>query len=150
DFAGAAACQRKTIAFVPRFAPAHFGLGLALYAGGDVAGAIASYRRAIALDPRLDRAHFGLGQALLKQGQFAEAEAATRRCLDLASPTHPLHQHAQPQLQQCQRLHELDSRLDAVRAGKAKPADTAECLALARLAQQPSQAFYAASARLYA
>ena len=68
---------------------AHYNLGIALYAKGDLDGAIAAYREAIRLDPNHAKAHGALGQALLLQGQFAEAKAASQKAPGVAAEESP-------------------------------------------------------------
>jgi Tfp pilus assembly protein PilF len=146
----AIACFRGAIAADPKLAQAHTNLGLALQDKGELTEAIDCFRRAIALDPKYAQAHGALGQALLHQGLFVEAGAASRRCLDLLPPAHPLRNLVARQLQQCQRLLQLDDRLAAVRRAEATPRDAAERLNLASLCQQPYKRLYASAARLYA
>jgi serine/threonine-protein kinase len=79
------------------------------------------------------------------QGQFAQAREALRRCLDLLEPNHPQRPGVTGLLGQCQRMIQLDEKLQAILQGTMKPADAAECLALAQLCQQHKQ-LYVASA----
>jgi tetratricopeptide (TPR) repeat protein len=62
---------------------AHYNLGTALYAKGQVDEAMQHYRRAIALDPKYAAAHNNLGLALKAKGQLDEAIAAFRRAIAL-------------------------------------------------------------------
>jgi tetratricopeptide (TPR) repeat protein len=62
---------------------AHYNLGTALKAQGDLEGAIAAYRRAIDLEPKFAAAHTNLGTALMAQGDLEGAIAAYRRALAL-------------------------------------------------------------------
>jgi serine/threonine-protein kinase len=94
-------------------------------------------------------AHENLGKALLVQGRIHEARDATRRLLDLLPQDHFLRAAVTQQLQRCEQLLALESRLPAVLLeGKGKPADGAECLQLAELCSLKKQ--YAAAARLSA
>jgi tetratricopeptide (TPR) repeat protein len=149
DVKGAIVCYQKTLDLNPKHAPAHYNLGTALQAQGDLKGAIACYKKALDLDPKLVQAHGALGQALLAQGTFPEARAATQKALDLLPKGHPLRPLATRQLQNCQRLLDLDTRLTAILTGDDQPKDTAEQLALAELCQQFKKR-YATAARFYA
>jgi tetratricopeptide (TPR) repeat protein len=71
----------------PGSSVAHYGLGVALYAGGQMEEAIGAYRQALALDPKLAQAHTNLGVALHAKGQLDEAIAAHRRAI-LVDPTY--------------------------------------------------------------
>jgi hypothetical protein len=84
---------------------------------------------------------------LLALGRWAEARDATRRCLDLLPPRHPMRAYGTQQLQRCERMLALGSRLPAILQGKEKPAG-AECLDFAGLCRVTKR--YAAAARLYA
>jgi tetratricopeptide (TPR) repeat protein/tRNA A-37 threonylcarbamoyl transferase component Bud32 len=149
DWKGAMACYHKALALDPKDALAHYNLGNALYATKDVSGAIASYKKALALDPKLAKAHGALGRALLAQGAFTEARAATQQALKLLPEGHPLRPRVTRQLQQCQRLLDLDTRLPAILQGDDQPQDSAEQLHLADLCQRYKKR-YAAAARFYA
>jgi Tfp pilus assembly protein PilF len=148
DVDGAIRCYRTAIACDPKLAQAHYNLGLALKAKGDVDGAIRCYRTAIQCDPKYAQAHYNLGLALIRQGDFAEARLETRRALELLSDRDPLRNFASQQLKQSEQLLALDKKLAAILKGEGKPADAAECLALAFLCQRYKQ-LYAASARFY-
>ncbi len=64
----AIACFKTAIELDPKFAEAHYNLGLAMYGKGQVDEAIACYNKAIELDPKYAVAHNNLGVALLWQG----------------------------------------------------------------------------------
>jgi tetratricopeptide (TPR) repeat protein/serine/threonine protein kinase len=145
---GAIACYRKALDLDPKLVKAHYSFGIALYDQGDLKGAIACYKKALKLDPKLVQAHGALGQALLAQGAFPEARAATQQALKLLPKDHSLRPRVTRQLQECQRLLDLDARLTAIRAGDDQPKDTAEQLALADLCQRYKKR-YAAAARFY-
>jgi tetratricopeptide (TPR) repeat protein len=145
---GAIACYTKALNLDPKYAHAHSNLGHVLQAQGDLKGAIACFQKAIALDPKLVQAHGALGRALLAQGDFKEARAATQQALKLLPEGHPLRPLANRQLQDCQRLMDLDARLTAILKGDDQPQDSAEQLALADLCRRYKKR-YAAAARFY-
>ena len=68
-------------------APARFGLGLALAAGGDLPGAEKEYRNAVADDPSHADAWLNLGALLYRRGEDAEAGKAYARYLEKAPAT---------------------------------------------------------------
>jgi tetratricopeptide (TPR) repeat protein len=147
DTDGASHCYTKALDSQPRFPQVHNNLGMALHDKGDVDGAIAEYKKAIALDPGLARAQAALGQLLLQEGRFAEARAATRRSLELLPERDPSRQHVSSQLQDCERLAALDSKLPAILSGKEQTADAAERAEYAQLCW--TKHLYAVAARLY-
>ena len=55
---------KQAITLDPKFALAHYNLGIALRAKGQVEAAIAEFKQAIRLDPKLALAHNNLGNAL--------------------------------------------------------------------------------------
>jgi serine/threonine-protein kinase len=139
----------KAIDLDPKLAPAHNTLGNALKAQGKLSEAVQAFHKAIALDPRLAEAHGALGEALLQWGDFAEAGQATRRCLELLPPQHPLRRYVSRLLHSCEAALALSAKLPAILRGDARPANTAEALALAQLCQRYKQ-MHVAAARLYA
>jgi tetratricopeptide (TPR) repeat protein len=74
---------RAAVALRPASPGAYVGLGIALYAKGDLAGAVTAFRQALALGPKLALAHSNLGDALKAQGDLAGAIAAFHRALAL-------------------------------------------------------------------
>jgi serine/threonine-protein kinase len=122
----ALACCEEAIRLQPNEALAHLNLGLVLQNKGNLDGAIASYEHATRLRPDLARAYGGLGEALLGRGRFAEARTATRRGLELLPEHAPLRQYFSQQLQQCERLAELDGKLPAFLGGKEQPASATQ------------------------
>jgi tetratricopeptide (TPR) repeat protein len=149
DVKGATASYKNALDLDPKDAKAHNNLGNALYEQKDWKGAIACFKRALALDPKYAKAQNNLGKALLAQGAFPEARAATQQALKLLPASHPLRSLATQQLQRCQRLLDLDTRLTAILADDDQPKDSAEQLALADLCQQYKKR-YADAARFYA
>jgi tetratricopeptide (TPR) repeat protein len=145
DVKGAIACYEKALALDPEDALAHTNLGVALGAQGDLTGAICCYKKAISLDPRHVNAHGALGSALLAQGAFREAREATQQALRLLPGGHSLRPVVTRQLDECQRLLNLDARLTAILAGDEQPADASEQLALAELCQHYKKRYAAAT-----
>jgi tetratricopeptide (TPR) repeat protein len=122
---------RKAIDIDPKLAMAHVGLGNALNEVGDLDGAIAELRKAIDLDPKLGVAYGVLGGVLLAQGRFAEARTLTRRGLEFLPQRSPGRDMALRQLQQCERLIELEPKLPAILSGEEQPANARERIVLA-------------------
>jgi tetratricopeptide (TPR) repeat protein len=139
---------RQALRLDPKLALAHVNLGAALRAQGRVEEAIGHFERAVGLAPKYAPAHGALGQALLAQGRWADARDATRRCLGLLPSRHPLRPTVLQQLQQCERMLALESRLPAVLAGKDRPAGAAERLQFADLCGATKR--HAAAVSLYA
>jgi tetratricopeptide (TPR) repeat protein len=77
------ACFRRAIAVDPKYAQAHYNLGVSLKAKGKVEEAIACFRRAIAVDPKYALAHHNLGIALTDKGKVEEAIACYRKAIEL-------------------------------------------------------------------
>jgi tetratricopeptide (TPR) repeat protein len=72
---------RAALAVRPDSPGAHYNLGNALRARGDLAGAAASYRQAIALQPGYAEAYCNLGTVLDDRGDLAGALAAYRKAV---------------------------------------------------------------------
>jgi tetratricopeptide (TPR) repeat protein len=126
---------------------AHYLLGNALKAKGEVAEAIQAYQDALRLKKEYPEAHCNLGLALQAQGRFSEALSALKRGHHLGS-TRPDWPYPSAQwVQQCQRLVELDTRLQDILGGKAQPADAAERIALAEVCHL--KRLYRQAARFY-
>jgi tetratricopeptide (TPR) repeat protein len=177
--AEAEAAHRKAVELRPDLALAHFNFGDVLHDRGKLAEAEAAFRRATELQPDLAAAHNSLGVVLRDRRRPAEAEAAFRKAIalqpDLAPPhanlglvlrdggrlrealtafrraarLMPGHPGIRANLEQTERLVELDSRLDAVRAGKARPKDARERLDLGLLCGDFKRQ-YAAAATFFA
>jgi serine/threonine-protein kinase len=79
----AVAFFRVAVGLRPGNIAAHYNLGHALYAQGDVKGAIACFTRALDLEPKDANAHINLGTALYAQGDLKGAIACYTRALDL-------------------------------------------------------------------
>src|SRR5262249_20630856 len=119
---------------------AHYNLGIALSAKGQLDEAIREFREAIRLRPDYPNPHRGLGIALRQKGQFREALASFRRAHELAR------KYAQD-VRKTERLVELDGRLPAILHGAARPADAAERIEFAELCSYKN--LHGTSARLY-
>jgi tetratricopeptide (TPR) repeat protein/tRNA A-37 threonylcarbamoyl transferase component Bud32 len=141
DLQGAIACYRQALELEPKLALAHLNLGTALAAQKDWKGAIACFKKALDLDPKLARAHGALGLALQAESAFPEARAATQQALQLLPEGHPLRPIATKQLQDCQRLLDLDARLTAILNGDEQTTEAGEQLALADLCRRYKKRF---------
>jgi tetratricopeptide (TPR) repeat protein/serine/threonine protein kinase len=64
---------RKAVALHPHDPEAHYNLGEALHAQGNLAGAVAAYRKAIEVSPEFLPAHLGLADALQARGDLHAA-----------------------------------------------------------------------------
>src|SRR5262249_52748805 len=102
---------------------------------GDLDRAIAAYRQAIHLKKDDAQAHGNLGLTLQSQGQFAEALAALQLGHQLGSKKPRWRYPSARWVQRCQRLCQLDARLQAVLKGEGQPPSAKEQLALADLCQ---------------
>jgi tetratricopeptide (TPR) repeat protein len=139
---------RKAVALDPRDVRAHFNIGATLREAGRGAEALAAFRKAVEVNPRIPEVHHGLGLALMEQGQFAEARQALQRCLDLLPGFQARSMAIRLVLRECEQQAALEQKLAAVLAGRSRPADAAEQVALAGLCVLQKR--YAAAARLYA
>ncbi len=81
--AEATADFRKAVELDPKFALAHYNIGLALYDQGKREEATAEFRKAVELDPKLVQAHYNLGIALRDQGKREEATVEFRKAIEL-------------------------------------------------------------------
>jgi tetratricopeptide (TPR) repeat protein len=79
----AALLRQRPKAAALKYATAHYNLGQALYAQGEVMGAIACYKKALDLDPKDAKAHVGLGNALGAQGDVKRAISCYTKALAL-------------------------------------------------------------------
>jgi tetratricopeptide (TPR) repeat protein len=140
---------RKAIALDSKLALAHYNLGNALRDQGKLDDAIAEYRKTIALRPDYAEAHCNLGEVLLHQGEFGQGLDDLRRGHDLGSKR-PVWPYPSAQwVREAERLVELDAKLHPILKRQAKPANTGECLELARMCVLYKKLNWAA-ARLFA
>jgi tetratricopeptide (TPR) repeat protein len=138
----------QIIDYDPGWVPARNPLRIRPQDNARLKEAIDHFRQATRIQPQFARAHGALGQALLAQRESTDAEAETRRALDLLTEWEEnLRANLELQMQRCQRLRVLESRVPAVVQGKDQPAP-AECLDLAELSFVKKH--YATAARLYA
>src|SRR5262249_13990338 len=147
---GAIRSCREAIRLDPKDAKAHFNLGNALRARGDLEGALRSYREAIRVDPKDALPYGALGQTLLRQGHLRQARRPLRRCQQLLPPGDSHQRRTAQLLQQCQQGLDLLPRLEAVLQGQPAPADAHAKARLGALAQLPAQQRFATAASLYA
>jgi serine/threonine-protein kinase len=146
DRAGAAREFREAVRLDPGDAAAHDSLGTALDGDGDIKGAVRELREAVRLAPRHHVTHYNLGSALMKAGDLAGAMPAFRD----AARMQPRNRAYQQALSRVERWQALLPRLPDLAAGRSKPADPAEALALADLCAQPFQRRYVRAVRLEA
>lgn len=74
-------CWRRCLELEPRFAPAHFALGLAARQKTDYAAAAGHFRGAAELDPQSRQIPYELADALIKQGDLDRAQAVVENNL---------------------------------------------------------------------
>jgi serine/threonine-protein kinase len=140
---------RTVIALQSDNADAYYNLGNALSGQGRFAEAEVAYRDSLRLQPDLPETLCHVGLALLEQGRFTEALPWLRRGQDLSGKTPGWDRLSAALLRQCERLIELDRLLPVVLAGRARPANAAECGELAALCGRYRRLPVAAT-RLYA
>jgi Tfp pilus assembly protein PilF len=143
----AVAAWKKAIELDPGQVETHNNLGVALTDLGQPEKAIAAYREAVRLKPDHAAANLNLGCALQRMGQFSEALAVFKRFHELGPKDPQSRQQAAEGVRKCERLVELDGKLEAVLKGETKPADTAEQVLFAYICGR--KGLVAASARLY-
>ena len=102
----AAALSREALAIDPADAHAHFSLGYALSARGDLAGAEAAFRAAITTDPQHATAHCNLGSILGERGDLAGAARSFAAALQID----PSHANAKGSLQLALRMLKEERR----------------------------------------
>jgi serine/threonine-protein kinase len=132
----------------PAWTPGRNSLCLAPQEEARLKEALDHFRQAVRLEPDFDLSHGALAEVLFARRAYTEAEAEVRRGLALI-PAGPngFRDNLGRQLQRCQRLRALESRLPAVVQGKDRP-EVADCLDMAELCCVEHH--YATAARLYA
>jgi serine/threonine-protein kinase len=139
---------RKAIRLKADFISAHHNLACVLMAQGRREEAITEFRAVVRLKPDDPKAHGTLGHALLQAGQFQEAVAALRRGDEIGRRDPHWSNPSAQTLREAETMARLDAGLPALLKGDAKPADTAERLALAQMCQN-HRTLYVAAARWY-
>jgi serine/threonine protein kinase/Tfp pilus assembly protein PilF len=141
----AIAVYREAIHVKPDFTLLHNNLGNALRSKGHLDEAIAEYREAVRLQKDYATAYYNLGLVLQDKGQLDEAIAEFREAIRLKKDYTKAHNY----LGNALRMKGVLDRLPGILKGEARPADAADCLALADLCQRRFQRRYAASARFF-
>jgi tetratricopeptide (TPR) repeat protein len=147
DVDGAIKAYQEALRYKKDLPDAQVNLGIALEKKGEAGEAIACFQKALELAPKHAQAHGALGDALLRSGRFAQAQTTTKRALDLLPHGHPLRPLVTLQLQRCERLVELDARLQDILNNKVQPADAAERVTLAQVCHL--KRLYRQEARFY-
>jgi tetratricopeptide (TPR) repeat protein len=83
DLQRALNCYQLAVNAAPDYAQAHYNLGIALRAAGNLNGAIAAYRRALELDPGVPVVHQNLAVALFQGGLIDSAREEFQKAIDL-------------------------------------------------------------------
>jgi len=139
---------RVALRLKPDDAMTHSNFGIALKEQGKLEEAIAEYRSAVRLKPDSAEAHCNLGQVLRQQGRFPEALAELKRGHELGSKNPNWHYPSAIWVRETERIVEVDGKLPAILAGKARPLDALETLGFAQLCYDKK--LHGASARLWA
>jgi tetratricopeptide (TPR) repeat protein len=105
-------CFRVAVALRPDASAAHYNLGNALQAKGQLDDAIEAYRTAFAIDPRDAPAHNNLGLALWAKGQRDDAIAEYRKAIAIDPSFAPAHSNLGSALQ---AKGQLDDAIEAHR-----------------------------------
>src|SRR5262249_6591902 len=147
NWAEAEASARRAIELspqYPKYSGAHVGLGNVMLEKGDLDGAEANYRNALAIDPD-SPTHFNMGIVYQRRRGPAEAEKWLRKAVAVAPTNTYYRQFLNGVVQTQAKL----GRLDAIGAGRAKPATPAEAVEFAILAAQAPRRRYGLTVRLY-
>ena len=131
----------------PKSGIAHYNIGIILQIQGRLSDSVEQFQTAVQLSPKLERAYEALGQSLMALGNFNDAEVAIHHALALLPEGHPLHSFVKLQLDQCQRLFDLEKHLPAGVANNANAFDEDTDRLLAELYFIKQQ--YDSSTRLY-
>jgi serine/threonine-protein kinase len=148
-FPEAEAACRQALGLRPEYPRALNTLALTFIRRGMFAEAAVPLRRALALPPGYNPAHLhvNLGHVLKRQGKLAEALSCLRRGVELADPKGPDRRRYQGQVAACERLIELDRKLDPILRGQTRPASAGETISFASLCLL--KGLYATSVRFY-
>jgi serine/threonine protein kinase/tetratricopeptide (TPR) repeat protein len=148
--AEAEAEYREALRWQGDFPEARNNLGNVLKDQKRPAEAEAEYREALRLKPDFSLAQFNLGRVLISQGRFDEGRDELMRTKQLLPSDDPGQHTVDTVIENCEKLQEIDRKLEAFLEHKAEPVDAAQALLYAEFCQQPWKRLYAASARLYA
>jgi Tfp pilus assembly protein PilF len=141
--------DRKARALSLDDAPSFYEYGTGLMNGGWAEEAIEMFQKAIAFKQDYAEAHCNLGLCLVRIGKFAEGRAELQRGHELGSKQPKWRYPSEQWVRNTDALIELDGKLSRILAGKDKPANDGERLALANLCQQVKHS-NAAAARFFA
>jgi tetratricopeptide (TPR) repeat protein len=145
----ALAAFRKLMALNPTDAVALYNCGTGLMNKNRLDEAVQALTRTVALKADYAEAHCNLGHCLVRKGQFVEGRAALQKGHELGVKQPGWKYPSEQWVRNADKLIQLDDRLTAILAGKAKPADAAEQLALAALCRQ-YKGLYSSAARFFA
>jgi tetratricopeptide (TPR) repeat protein len=120
----AVAVARLAVDRLPAAADAHCNLGIALGKNRQFDEAIAAYNSAIEIDPTYAQAYCNLGLTLWNTGDFTSAAAALQRGHELGSRFSDWPYDSARWLKECRRLVKLETQLQAVLEGRARPANS--------------------------
>lgn len=129
----AIAAFRQAIRINKDLVQAHTALAIALSDKGLLDEAIAELREVIRINKDELLAHVSLGELLERKGLYTEALVHARRGHELGSRNPQWTHRTTKLLANCERLVELDKKLPAILSGQKQPADTKECLLLAKM-----------------
>jgi tetratricopeptide (TPR) repeat protein len=126
----------------PKYGGGHVTLGNVLMEKGDLDGAEASFRAALAIDPDAGGTYYNLGLLYAKRGDLAGAEEWHRKAA-AAVQTRPYYREF------LDGVVKWRARLDALVAGRAKPASPTEAVEFADLFTRPAQRRYILAVQFY-
>jgi len=139
---------REALRLKPGVFEVHFNLGAALTKQSKLDEAITEYVTALRLKPDFADTHCNLGHVFRQQGRFVEALAELKRGHELGSKKPNWPYPSAQWVRETERLVEIDRKLPAILAGKARPLDALGSLDLAQLCHLKK--LYGASARFWA
>jgi serine/threonine-protein kinase len=126
-------CFQKAIAMKRDYAEAHYSLGLAWSTKREWDRALPCYQEALRLNPAYAEACCNLADVLAKKGQFAQALALARKGHQLGNRRSDWPYHSAQRIRQLESLVELETKLESIMRGQARPSGSAERMELARI-----------------